>query len=106
MKKSPKQDHIKKAKDTVIVPKGKERKKMPPPTVKHKKKKGKGSFSRKAKKKEEVTNEGIEKAQIIGFINSVIEGNPAQANKYLLGIVDGKISNRIQQNLNGPLFNA
>lgn len=97
-----KKAHIKKPKAVVKVPKAKERKQMPPASKKHDKKKGKGSYNRK--KSEKLTKESIENAQIVGFINAIADNQYSLAHKYLADVINGKLSDRIEQNLNGPLF--
>ena len=45
-----------------------------------------------------------ESESIAAFINSISGKNYSQANKYLKGIMDSKIENRISASLNEPLF--
>lgn len=45
-----------------------------------------------------------ESESVAAFINSISCKNYSQANKYLKGIMDSKIENRISASLNEPLF--
>lgn len=45
-----------------------------------------------------------ESESIVAFINAISSKNYSQANKYLKGIMDSKIENRISASLNEPLF--
>lgn len=53
------------------------------------------------KEEEEMVSES---SGIIKFINAISSKNYAQANKYLKGIIESKLENRITQSLNEPLF--
>jgi hypothetical protein len=60
---------------------------------------------KKAKSKKVLKEEQhTESESIVKFINAISSKNYAQANKYLKGIVDSKIENRISASLNEPLF--
>jgi hypothetical protein len=56
--------------------------------------------SKKAKSKK-VLKDSVEISQ---FITAVSSKNYAQANKYLKGIIEAKLQNRINSALNEPLF--
>jgi len=45
-----------------------------------------------------------ESRDIINFVVAISEEKYAVANKYLQGVIEGKIERRIQQSLNEPLF--
>jgi len=62
--------------------------------------KGKGNPFAKKEDEEMVS----ESSGIAKFINAISSKNYAQANKYLKGIMDSKIENRISASLNEPLF--
>ena len=67
--------------------------------------KGKGKskgnpFAKKSKKEETVS----ESTGIKQFINAISSKNYAQANKYLQGVIEVKLQQRISASLNEPLF--
>ena len=49
-------------------------------------------------------NKQEQKSKIQGFIKSVTEKNYAEANKYLKGILDHKLGQKIQHNKDKPFF--
>lgn len=108
-------------------PKVKERKRFAPATKVEKPKKGKGSFARKKAEDEDeekscwkgyqkkgmkkkgdktVPNcvEVKEQTSIASMIDSIMQKNYAQANKYLKDTINNKISNRIEKEIDTPLF--
>ena len=54
-----------------------------------------------AKRKKKVLKDSVEVSK---FITAISAKNYAQANKYLKGIIEAKIQNRINSALNEPLF--
>lgn len=55
----------------------------------------------KAKKKKTPITES---KGIVAFINAISNKNYAQANKYLKGVIEDKLQQRISASLNEPLF--
>jgi hypothetical protein len=82
-----------KGKAEFTVPKAKDRKKFAPPTKVEKSKK---SYDRKKK--------FDEACEITKFLESLINKNYSEANKYIKAVVDSKIQKRIKEELNTPLF--
>lgn len=62
--------------------------------------KGKGNPFAKKEDEEMVS----ESSGIVKFINAISSKNYAQANKYLKGIIESKLENKITKSLNEPLF--
>lgn len=89
----------KKGKAEFDGPKVKERKKFAPATKVEKPKKGKGSYTRDKK-----VQEFKENSEIINFIKCLSVKNYALANKYLNNAVELKIQDRINSELETPLF--
>ena len=54
-----------------------------------------------SKRKKKVLKDSVEVSE---FITAISVKNYAQANKYLKGIIESKIQNRINLSLNEPLF--
>jgi stalled ribosome alternative rescue factor ArfA len=86
----------KEGKVTIKGPKVKERKAFAPATKVESPKKGKGSYTRSKK----IT----ESNDISRFIECLLAKNYADANKHLNQVVETKLQNKIQQELNTPLF--
>jgi hypothetical protein len=80
-------------------PSVKKREKFAPATKVEKPKKGAGSYDRKDEKKP--VNEN---ADIIKFIECIITKNYASANKYLNNAVELKIQQKIESEIETPLF--
>jgi hypothetical protein len=81
------------------VKKPKDRKKTAPPTQVQKSKKGKGSYSRKKKDDETLTE-----STILNFIDCILEKKYDDASKYLTSILNSKLQARIEKELDTPLF--
>jgi len=62
--------------------------------------KAKGNPFAKKGKEEKLT----ESTGIVEFINAISSKNYAQANKYLQGVIEDKLQQRISASLNEPLF--
>ena len=77
-------------------PKVKERKVFAPPTKVETPKKGKGSYNRSEK--------FTESNNISKFVECLLSNNYADAKKHLTQVVETKLQNKIQQELNTPLF--
>jgi len=67
-------------------------------------KNAKGIKAKKKAKSPKPKKKLNESESIAAFINSISSKNYSQANKYLKGIMDSKIENRISASLNEPLF--
>lgn len=80
-------------------PEVKKREKFAPATKVETPKKGKGSYNRKDKK--EVVKEN---SDIIKFIECIMSKNYASANKYLNNAVELKIQQKIESEIETPLF--
>jgi len=61
----------------------------------------KGMKKTSPKRKKKVLKDSVEVSK---FITAISSKNYAQANKYLKGIIEAKIQNRINSALNEPLF--
>ena len=81
------------------VKKPKDRKKTAPATQVQKTKKGKGSYSRKKKDDETLTE-----SPILNFIDCILEKKYDDASKYLTSILNSKLQARIEKELDTPLF--
>lgn len=77
----------------------KSRKKTAPPTQVQQSKKGKGSYSRKKK-----DDENLNESSILNFIDCILEKKYNDANKYLTSILNSKLKERIEKELDTPLF--
>ena len=64
-------------------------------------KSAKGMKKTSPKRKKKVLKDSVEVSK---FITAISSKNYAQANKYLKGIIEAKIQNRINSALNEPLF--
>lgn len=64
-------------------------------------KSAKGRKKTSPKRKTKVLKDSVEVSK---FITAISSKNYAQANKYLKGIIEAKIQNRINSALNEPLF--
>lgn len=73
-------------------------------TKTHKPKKGKGAFERAKKAPEEDNENFSENTDIVNFIDCILKKNYASANKYIKQAVESKLQNKIEQELETPLF--
>jgi hypothetical protein len=64
-------------------------------------KNARGMKKTSSKRKKKVLKDSVEVSK---FITAISSKNYAQANKYLKGIIEAKIQNRINSALNEPLF--
>jgi hypothetical protein len=64
-------------------------------------KSARGMKKTSSKRKKKVLKDSVEVSK---FITAISSKNYAQANKYLKGIIEAKIQNRINSALNEPLF--